>query len=99
MSVDQLKLCGTVTVDADQAIGVVIFVFLGRLQPGDRVELAPSSEGRLDWVPIGEVEMLPVVEDVPVLLQEALKSDLENLPFAAHSHYNESGELEISFNR
>ena len=96
---EDLHLRGTVTVDAGGATGVGIFVFHGSLPGDSQVDLVSSNEGRLEWAPIGRIEELPVVEDVPILLKEALESDRECTPFAAHSHYNAAGELEISFTR
>lgn len=95
--VEDLRLCGTVTVDAGEPIGVGIFVFHGRLSVDIQVDLVPSTEGRLEWIPIAEIEKLSVVADVPILLKQALASDQECTPFSAHSHYNPSGELVVSF--
>ena len=99
LAVEDIQLRGTVTVDAGGAIGVGIFVFHGKLPEGRQVDLVASDEGRLEWVPISKIKDLPVVEDVPILLEEVLASDQECVPFAAHSHYNAAGELKISFER
>jgi 8-oxo-dGTP diphosphatase len=96
---DDLWLCGVVTVDTGGQLGVGIFIFCGRMGP-ERMEIAPiSPEGALEWVDQREVMRLPLVEDLPLLLPRALRSQPEDRPFFAHSRYNEKGKMEISFSR
>ena len=90
----ELHLCGTVLVDTGQNPGIGIFVFTGECPQG---QLAPSPEGPLEWVDLDQVPALPVVEDLPVLLERIRKMRLGDPPFWARSSYDESGRLQLIF--
>ena len=90
----ELHLCGTVLVDTGQNPGIGIFVFTGECPQG---QLAPSPEGPLEWVDLDQVPALPVVEDLPVLLERIQKMRLGDPPFWARSSYDESGRLQLIF--
>jgi len=85
-------LCGVVTVDVGQDVGVGIFVFRGKCSTGDP---KPSTEGTLAWVPFEQVGDLPLVEDLYVLLPRLLAMQPGDPPFAAQYSYNETGKLII----
>jgi 8-oxo-dGTP diphosphatase len=89
-----LWLCGTVIVDTGQNPGICLYVFSGEEKGG---KLRPSREGIAEWVPISRLPELPVVEDLPVLLERihALRRGVP--PFSAHSCYDEAGRLIVEF--
>lgn len=60
-----LCLCGQIMIDVSETVGVSIFIFRGTLTS---INLEPSSEGSLAWIPIDALEHYPVVEDLPRLL-------------------------------
>ncbi len=91
---DDLRLCGTVTVDTQQKIGIGIYVFTGKSSSGTP---APSQEGTLEWVPVDKLEAKPLVEDLPQLLPRVLSHQEGQPPFSAQYSYNQQGELQISF--
>jgi 8-oxo-dGTP diphosphatase len=91
---DDLWLCGTITVDTQTNPGVCIFVYRGEYKAG---EPGPSKEGTLEWVKAGEINHLPLVRDLSILLPKILKMRQTEAPFSAHSQYNDSGELVITF--
>lgn len=91
-----LKLVGTVLVDAEERIGVGIHVFAGFCEEGDPI---PSSEGMLEWHKLTELENLPLVEDVAALLNHLLKMKDGDSPFAARSFYDQNGKLTVEFAR
>ena len=94
LQVPGLWLCGVVLVDGDDQTGIGIFVFTGEaIDP----RLRASSEGSLEWVPRQQILNLPVVEDLPVLLDRVLELQPGQVPFSAHSSYNQAGELVVSF--
>lgn len=98
LDVPDLWLCGTVTVDSGEDIGVGIFVFRGDYhRDGDGEPKLNSPDGALEWVPVDRVYDLPLVEDLPVLLPRVLATQPDEPPFAAHSGYDEAGRLVISF--
>jgi hypothetical protein len=69
-------------------------VLSGECLAGD---LSPSTEGTLEWVPTGEIERLPLVEDLYTLLPRLLAMRPEDPPFAAHYAYAAAGKMVISF--
>lgn len=94
LNVSNLWLCGTVVVDTGGQMGVGIFVFRGESTQG---EPTTSNEGALEWVPFSKIEHLPLVEDLPVLLDKVLTTGQDTPPFSAISTYDENGTLWIRF--
>jgi len=89
-----LRLCGVVIVDADEEIGVGIYVFTGECDFG---EPTPSNEGTLEWVKLADLPDLPLVEDVALLLQRIRGMQPDDPPFAARSFYDNGGRLIVQF--
>ena len=89
----ELRLRGTVTVDAGEGIGVGLFVFTGEVSEG---ELRASDEGTLEWLSASQLASRPLVEDVAVLLGRILQMREGDLPFFARSFYVE-GNLTVEF--
>ena len=89
-----LRLVGTVMVDAGNSTGVSIFVFRGESPTGD---LISSVEGELAWIPIQAVDNYPLVQDLNYLLPQVLSSKSCDPPFAALSRYDENDRLIIKF--
>jgi 8-oxo-dGTP diphosphatase len=94
LEIPNLWLCGTVIVDTGESIGIGIFVWRGECPSG---EPNPSSEGLAEWVPYAEINHLPLVEDLYVLLPRILTMQPGDPPFSACSAYNAQGELVINF--
>jgi 8-oxo-dGTP diphosphatase len=94
ISVESLKLVGTILVDASDQKGVCIFVFKGQYSGG---ELIQSQEGALEWVPVDAVDTLPLVEDLKVLLPRVLSILPGSDPFFARSFYDENEKLRVVF--
>jgi 8-oxo-dGTP diphosphatase len=90
----KLWLCGTITVDTGTNPGVCVFVFKGEYG-GE--EIGASKEGTLEWIQPSDVSLLPVVEDLPILLPKVLKMKQGEGPFSAHSSYDETGKLVTIF--
>ncbi|MGE5248626.1 MAG: NUDIX hydrolase [Bacteroidota bacterium] len=86
-----LWLCGVVLVDAGPT-GVCLFLFIGE---NPRGELRPSAEGTAEWIPLDALAGLPVVEDLPALLERIHRARRGDAPFAARSYYDESGGLRL----
>lgn len=98
LSVPDLWLCGTVTVDTGEDIGIGIFVLRGEFRPERDGDLPLASpDGELTWVAYEEIFNLLLVEDLPILLPRALSMKPGDAPFAAHSSYDREGRLVLSF--
>jgi len=89
-----LWLCGITTVDTKTNPGVCIFVLKGDYTHG---AIIPSREGYLEWVRVSDLNHLPLVADLPVLLPRVLECKKGDPLFTARSAYNESGDLVLTF--
>lgn len=95
-----LRLCGTITVDTGENVGIVIFVFSGEcgdLSKGKINESLPSPEGRLEWVQFDDLYKLPLVEDLHTLLPRLLGRQPGDPPFSALYTYDENKLVAITY--
>ena len=88
-----LWLCGTLIVDAGER-GIGLYFFSGECEEG---EPHPSGEGLAEWIPYERIADLPVVEDLPVLLQKIHALKRGDAPFSARSYYDNEGRLAVKF--
>ena len=98
--INDLWLCGLITIDTGDDIGVGIFVLRAEIPTSHTDhshELPPSPEGNLEWIPINQVDSLPLVEDLPVLLPRVLGTQRGDTPFSAHYMYDAEDRLMILF--
>jgi len=89
-----LRLCGTVLIDASDKAGIVLFVFRGEYNGGD---LFQSNEGLLEWVNFAKIQHYPLVADLATLLPKIIEADGGKPPFAALYQYDSNDRLIISF--
>jgi 8-oxo-dGTP diphosphatase len=89
-----LWLCGTVIVDTSRNPGICLYVFSGECVEG---EPKPSTEGAAGWIPFDALEALPVVEDLPILLDRIHSMQPGDVPFAARSYYDDQDHLIVKF--
>ncbi len=89
-----LRLAGTVIVDAEETIGVGLYVFVGTCPNG---EPRAGSEGTPEWVPFAELASRPLVEDVEPLLERVRRLGPADPPFSARSFYDQAGRLRLIF--
>ncbi len=89
-----LRLCGTVFVDASEKVGIVLFVFRGEYDGGGFLQ---SDEGTLEWVNLAKIRQYPLVADLESLLPKVLESDGRKSPFAALYQYDSDGRMIITF--
>lgn len=88
-----LHQSGCVMIDVDETQGILMFVFSGSVVTG---ELTHSEEGQLEWIKIADVPTLPVVEDIPMLVERILQQTPGSL-FFGHYGYDENGKLIADF--
>lgn len=86
--------CGTVIVDASDSVGIAIFIFRGEYEGG---VIQQSNEGGLEWISPSQLDELPLVEDLPVILPRVLGMQLGEPPFSARSSYDDQGRLILDF--
>jgi 8-oxo-dGTP diphosphatase len=91
----ELKLCGIVTVDTGEETGIGIFIFQGFCTDS---ATKVSREGTLEWIRFDQIDKLPLVKDLKVLLPRILSMQDNDQPFSAHYSYsNLDNQLEITF--
>jgi len=88
-----LWLCGTLFVDAGET-GIALYIFSGEWNEGEPVA---SKEGLAEWIRYDEIEELPVVEDLPALLEKINSMKRGDATFSARSYYDEDGKLIVRF--
>lgn len=87
-------LAAVVTINTGTNPGIGMHVFRGEVGNGDLVQ---SEEGSLDWVPIDQIQSLPLVEDLPILLPKVLSLSKDQAPLFAHYYYDREQRLKIRF--
>lgn len=92
-SVD-LRLVGTVIIDASDQRGIGLFVFRGEYQGG---EWFASPEGVLEWLPTAQLSAYPLVEDLQTILPRILRMQPGDAPFSALYDYDEQDRMRIHF--
>lgn len=92
--VHDLGLVGTILVDANEMTGVGIFIMIGNYVNG---EIRTSEEGLLEWVKMSDLERLPLVEDVKIILKQVVSMKANSPPFSARSYYDENDHLQLLF--
>lgn len=92
LTISDIRLRGISNIDVGQDVGVLLFVFTA---VSDSREVGETDEGTLHWVPITQVNNLPLVEDLPVLLPRLFSPQTEL--FFAHVSYDSGDQLLIRF--
>lgn len=85
LSVHNVQFCGTIHVDAGHTNGIMVFVFRAEAETRN---VTDSHEGRLEWVARRDINTLPLVEDLPILIPRIFDDSGTGLPFFAHSSYD-----------
>jgi 8-oxo-dGTP diphosphatase len=87
-------LCGALVVDTGERTGVALFIFTGEHGGG---ALRASPEGNPEWVPLLGITRLPVVEDLPALIERVQAVRRGDAPFLGRSFYGSGGSLKVEF--
>jgi hypothetical protein len=74
--------------------GIALYLFTGECLVG---EPEPSREGTAEWIDFARIEKLPVVEDLPVLLEKIRGMKRGEPAFSARSYYDEQERLIVKF--
>jgi len=85
---------GAITIDADQQVGIGLFVFTA---VADRKNTVESSEGSLEWFAFDRIGEVDLVEDLPELLPRVLAMGDDEPPFFARYWYDAAGKLRMGF--
>ena len=96
LTLNDLWLCGVISIDTGTKPGIGIFIFRGECPS---VDLIPSSEGSLSWIPIKEIESVPLVEDLYTLLPKVLSLSKNEPPISVLYEYDQNDQLIIRINQ
>ena len=94
LSPEHLRLSGVVLVDTGSKPGIGLYVYTGELPDGI---VRSGPEGSAEWVNTADLDHLPLVEDLPVLLDRILSLKPDTAPFSAVYSYDAQGRLGIHF--
>lgn len=88
LSPTDLRLCGVINVSPGTSPGIGIYVFVGTTQTR---EIRESDEGDPEWVPLGGLDEIPLVADLPHLIPRALTAFHQRQPFCGLTTFDEAG--------
>ncbi len=89
-----LRLVGVLIVDTGEDIGIELHVFRGEYISG---ELQPSDEGIPAWISYQDLDQIPGVDDLPILLEKVRSLKPDDPPFSGRSFYDADGRLNVVF--
>ncbi|MFN2146569.1 MAG: NUDIX hydrolase [Anaerolineales bacterium] len=94
LTLEDPALCAVVTIDTQDNPGIGMYVFKAQAGPGDP---SPTQEGTLEWVDTRTLDLLPLVEDLPVLIPIVLHWQPGNPVVFCQYSYSEDNELIMRF--
>ena len=87
-------LCAVITIDTQQSTGIGMLVFRGTVNDE---QVKESDEGTPEWIDIGLVAKLTLVEDLPILIPKIITRAENDPVIYAQYHYNSEENLQIRF--
>jgi 8-oxo-dGTP diphosphatase len=87
-------LCLIATIDINQNTGIGMFVIKATAGEGIPKE---SNEGKLKWVNPAQIDLYPLVEDLPIILPRIERFEIGDPVLFAQYRYSDKGKLVISF--
>ena len=92
LQVSDLRLVGTVMIDAKQPVGIFLLVFRAEYEGG---ALVASQEGQLEWIPQAQLDSYPLVADLRLMLPRVLAMQPGDAPFAARTDYDANDQQQF----
>lgn len=88
-----LELCGQIMIHVTEKAGVALFIFKG----GYSGEImGPSEEGELAWIELSQLEKIPLVEDLQILLPKVAAHHTGDQIIIGKYRYTHENKLDIS---
>lgn len=88
----QIRLCGVIHINIGENHGIGLYVFMGNVE---NKGTSSSSEGEVIWVPFSKINTLPVLEDVPSIIEECMKCYNSSAVFSWAYRFDSQGGLII----
>lgn len=89
-----LRLRAVAIVDADDRVGIGMFIFVGEYRGG---EVKSSREGELAWLRIDKLDEYPLVEDLFVVIPKLMTMNADNAPLSMLYDYDENDQFRVRF--
>jgi 8-oxo-dGTP diphosphatase len=96
LKVDSLSLRAVYNIDAGEAAGILLFVFLAH-SSSRAVISSDNREGTLHWIPRDKVTELNLVDDIPIILPRILAMQPGDSPLFVHVSYDEQDRIQMRF--
>ena len=94
LDVHDLRFHGLISIHTGDELGILLIVFAARSESRETI---PSPEGTLEWVPLDDLGAVPLVKDIPILLERIVDSPNGAPPFFGRYWYDQNDELCIVF--
>ena len=94
LTLEDPALCAVITIDTQDNPGIGMYVFKAQAGTG---KLAPTTEGVLEWVNTHSLDLIPLVEDLPILIPVVLNWQPGNPVIFCQYSYSEDNELIMRF--
>lgn len=95
LEIRELLLRAVYNIDAGEATGIALYVFVGRSDNREFVE--QTDEGTLHWVPMDALATYDLVEDLPAILPRLLHMPPDAQPLFVHVSYDADDQLVMRF--
>lgn len=92
--VRDLSLRAVYNIDANEATGIVLFVFSAI---SDSRAVVANSEGTLHWIPKNRVHQFDLVEDLPFILPRILEMKAHDPTLFVHVSYDDDDCIRLRF--
>jgi 8-oxo-dGTP diphosphatase len=89
-----MRLCGVIHVSTGTSPGIGIHVFVGE---ADSTTVRITNEGIPEWISLQELDDIPLVADLPILIPHALEAYRKNQAFCALTTFDENGQPFLHF--
>lgn len=90
----QLNFCGQIMIEVSGSMGIAVFLFRGDYTDE---KIVPSDEGELEWVALKDLENVPVVEDLPMLVTKIAAHQTCEPAIIGKYVYDQNGEVNLLF--
>ena len=89
LAVHEMAYVGFVMVDTGSTPGIGLFVFVATVSDGELIE---SEEGTPVWIEIDELSTIPLVEDLSILIPQAMECYRSDNFFYCKTTFDEDGK-------
>lgn len=89
-----LHFCGQIMIDVSDSMGIAVFLFRGDYADE---KIVPSEEGELKWIALNDLDDVPAVEDLPVLVPKIAAYKICDPAIIGKYVYDHTGKVNLLF--